>query len=366
MSTRSPDNQALGTVLVVGGCGFLGFHIIRLLLQDPDCGPIVAVSRHPNHNLHEHVTYRACDVTDSVALQSLLREIKPKVIIHTASPRVNDPMAKARHFHKTNTKGTEILLACAAEVSSVKAFVYTSTVNVVAGSPHVNVDEKQALWQPNSKTIPYWLSKAAAEKLVIAADNSNLPTVVLRLPVIYGERDTSFIPFQVAAVDNKQTTTQLGDNKNLFDNVYVGNAAAAHILAAKALLEPSRASGKVNGEAFNITDGAPIPFWDLARTIWRAAGDRTDPKKVTIIPAGLAMVMAHVTEWLFFVFTLGQKQPQALSTLVVNICTQEYSYNINKARQVLGYNPEVDLEGAVQRAVDWELQNRSGKVKEGT
>ena len=360
----SNSEPVLGTVVVVGGCGFLGFHIVRALSQDPACTSVVVLSRQPTKNLQDGVKHYSCDITDLDKTRTLLNEIQPRAIMHTASPMAIDPTAKAHHFHSTNVRGTENLLTCAAEIPSIKAFVFTSTVNVVAGSPHVNVSEQQPLWEPTSKTIPYWLSKAAADKLVRASTSEQLATVTLRLPVIYGERDNQFIPAQLAAYRNKQTGVQLGDNKNLTDQVYAGNAATAHVLAAKALLNPTLARGPVAGEAFNITDGAPIFFWDFCRIVWRAAGDTTELKDVKVIPAWLALQMANVTEGLYWITTFGSKRPKTLNRLTVEFCLRTYTYDISKARRVLGYEPEVNREAVIKKAIEWETA-KEGRVGGG-
>ena len=114
-----------------------------------------------------------------------------------------------------------------------------------------------------------------------------------------------------------------GDNTNLIDTVSVGNAAEAHLLAAAALLDPNRAASRVDGEVFNITDGNPVPFWDLSRLIWRASGDFTPLENVIVIPVWLALGLAITAEWTFFILTLGQKNPKTLNKLVP---TYPYDY----------------------------------------
>ena len=359
MASRSTNSVP---VLVTGGCGFLGFHLIKSLLQDPAYSPIVSVNRNPTVNLQDGAIYRAGSVTDRSFINSLLQEFKPRIIFHTASPRPNDPI-KSREFADTNVKGTSILLECVAESGSVEAFIYASTVNVISGCPHVGVDENGPMWTENSKTIPYWKSKAEADRLVLKSNSSNLKTVSLRLCLILGERDNAVVPAQLDTYNKKQTGVQLGDNKNLLDTVSAENAATAHMLAARALLDP-REAGNVAGEAFNVTDGNPIPFWDLARMIWRAAGDTTELKDVKIVPGWAAMAMASVAEWAFRVFTLGEKRPE-MNTLVVEFCIREYTYNIDKARRVLGYKPVAHLEEVIRRSVEWELRKRGTEGTDG-
>lgn len=357
MAAKEAEAKSLGAVLVVGGCGFLGYHIIRALLKDPTCRPIHALSRTPNSNLQDGVSYHAGDITDAAALHTLLQEIKPQVIFHTASPKSSDFTVKGQDYLDINVAGTKKLLAAAKITSSVKAFIFSSSVMVFAGVEHIDLDESRPLWEPHSKGTPYDQSKAAAETIVHDANCEDLRTVTIRPCLMYGERDNSFVPGLIGV----RTNVQLGDNTNLIDTVSVSNAAKAHLLAATILLNPDRAASRVDGEAFNITDGNPIPFWDLSRLIWRATGDVTPLKDVTVIPVWLALGLASLAEWTFFILTLGQKKPKALNKLVVSHCVRTHTYNINKARQALGYNPVPELENGIKRSVEWEMQKRNGK-----
>ena len=98
--------------------------------------------------------------------------------------------------------------------------------------------------------------------------------------------------------------------------------------------------------------------------IWRAAGDTTERKDVKIIPGWAAMAMSSAAEWAFRAFTLGEKRPE-MNTLVVEFCIREYTYNIDKARRVLGYQPVAQLEDIIKRSVEWELRKRETEGKNG-
>ena len=172
---------------------------------------------------------------------------------------------------------------------------------VFAGEEHIDLDETRALWEPHSKGTPYDLSEAATERLVHEANCEDLRTVTDRPCLMYGERENSFIPGLIGVRPN----VQLGDNTNLIDTLSVGNAAKAHLLAATVLLNPDRTASRVDGEAFSITDGNPVPFWDLSRLIWRATGDMTPLKNDTVIPVWLALALASTAQWAFFILTLG-------------------------------------------------------------
>ena len=299
----------LGSVLVIGGSGFIGFHIVRHLLEEPGISVFV-VSRNPWRNALPSVSYHVGDVSNPSSMRKIVLAIQPTVIVHVACPPMTT--ASATTYEKVIVEGTRDLLAIATDAPSVKAFIYTSSATIAAGSEHINLDETTPLADTCPGSNPYARTKAQADKMVLTAnsfqhldDNLGLLTACIRLPIVYGERDLLTIPGALAALEKKQTRFQLGDGKNMWDFCSADNAAIAHVLVAKAMLasrgDPS--APKVDGEAFNITDGERHHFWDFPRKIWKAAGWEPQPNARTqALPTGLAVIAAIVLEWLFMIF----------------------------------------------------------------
>lgn len=376
MASR-PHIPTLGSVLVVGGCGFLGFHIVRQLLEDPECSSVAVLSRNPNRNCLPTVSYHAGDVANSETVQTLLSQLKPRVIIHTASPLATDRTRDASYYKQTNIVGTQNLLVCAANTPSVVAFLYTSSCSVVAGSEHYFSDENAPLLDASSKENPYVATKAIADALVLAANREpndktklGFHTTCIRIAGIYGERDSQIIPGFLNVLRDGQAIFQLGDNTNLCDWLHVENAALAHICAAKALLAESVGlqPEKVGGEAFLITDDAPLPFWDFARKVWAAAGSEPPRTKTWVIPTRVAMVLVIILEWIYWIATFGTRGPQDFSRHAVEWSCSTKTFSIKKAKKRLGYVPRYQLDDGVKKAVQWALEEypQYAELKKGT
>ena len=79
----------LSHVLVIGGCGFLGHHIVKAFLNHPSHPTISVISRSPTHGLLEGANYHPCDISDQSALESILSTLKPTIVVNTASPLAN-------------------------------------------------------------------------------------------------------------------------------------------------------------------------------------------------------------------------------------------------------------------------------------
>ncbi|KAM0786452.1 hypothetical protein ACM66B_001914 [Microbotryomycetes sp. NB124-2] len=110
----------------------------------------------------------------------------------------------------------------------------------------------------------------------------------------------------------------------------------------------------VAGQAFFITNGEPIPFWDFPRAIWVAYNGHV-PKFIVPLPVGVGLTLASIGET---VTGLMGKTPNLTRGKVVYSTVSRY-YNIEKARRILGYEPIVGLQEGINRAVKWYKENES-------
>jgi sterol-4alpha-carboxylate 3-dehydrogenase (decarboxylating) len=140
--SRPQGPASLGKVVVVGGCGFLGSHIVKYIVErHPQTQVAVLDLRtNSNRNASSNVSYHDADITDLAAIIALFSKLKPDAIIHTASPHFD---LKPEIHDKVNVGGTKNLVK-AAQDTGVKAFVYTSSASVILGAtePLVNADER--------------------------------------------------------------------------------------------------------------------------------------------------------------------------------------------------------------------------------
>ncbi|PNY26298.1 Uncharacterized protein TCAP_03764 [Tolypocladium capitatum] len=347
---------ALGTTLVVGGCGFVGYHLVQQLLLDEECDDVYVLDRNVDRNLHDKALYVRGDVTDSETLRALVAKIQPRTVFHAASPIASLPARKYAEFVETNVEGTRALLAIATDSSAVKAFIYTSTIDVYANPPHTHVKESHPLWPHSNTSNEYNRTKSIADCLVRSANGPRLRTVSLRLGHAYGERQSQGLSEVLDMCSGNRMLIQIGRGDNLVEVVSAGNAATAHILAAKALLDPDRAVGDVDGEAFNISDGAAVPFWHHVRVIWTVARGEDAIRDVTVLPAWIMMAAVLVVEWLLWITTLDTvKPPTVLRRTSLEYCIYSHTYSIEKARERLRFRPFVDHDAVLAHATRWML-----------
>ena len=369
--TDQPPKKSLGSVLIVGGCGFLGHHIVNQLLESFDA-KVTVFDLKTDRYRNSAADYYEVDITSKESVETALKKVEPQVIIHTASPAfVGDEGHNKELYRRVNVEGTENLVKRAGE-AGVRAFIYTSSSSVIHDTVHslVNADERWPVLRAPQQKEYYSETKGIAEKIVLDSNRKygDMLTVAIRPAGIYGEGDMQVVPGFLKAYYGKQTKWQLGDNENLYDFTYVGNVAFAHILAAIALMN-THALGtepldyeRVDGEAFIITNGSPLYMWDFARLVWKAAGDTILPSQVWVIPRDLGLKIASAMEWMCWL--AGGRKPN-LSWKVINVATMTRYFNIDKARIRLGYKPKYDMEEGVLRTVRWIQEQKQEEQRKG-
>jgi sterol-4alpha-carboxylate 3-dehydrogenase (decarboxylating) len=110
---------------------------------------------------------------------------------------------------------------------------------------------------------------------------------------------------------------------------------------------------QVAGQAFFITNGEPMYFWDFMRAIWHeldvSSSSARPKKRLIVLPRGVGMALAGAAEW--WGWLVGKES--AFTRFRVQFSCATRWHNIEKARRVLGYEPEVGLEEGMKKMVEW-------------
>lgn len=142
--TPKESRGDLGRVVVIGGNGALGYHIVNQALESWTTSLVASIDLRCQRNRNEAAKYRECDITDVDALTSALEDLKPDVVIHTASPVASDHTVNKDLYTKVNVDGTSNVIE-ASQKAGVKALVFTSSASVIsdgAGGNILNADER--------------------------------------------------------------------------------------------------------------------------------------------------------------------------------------------------------------------------------
>jgi nucleoside-diphosphate-sugar epimerase len=128
------------------------------------------------------------------------------------------------------------------------------------------------------------------------------------------------------------------------DTVYVDNAALAHLLAADRLAY----GGAVAGKAYFISNGEPLPLWEMVNRILAAAGL---PPVTRSVPPMAALAIGACCEALWNTLRLPGEPP--MTRFVARELATAHWFDISAARRDLGYEPEISIDEGLKRLAVW-------------
>ena len=186
----------MSKIFITGGTGCIGSVTISQLLKDSAIEKIVVATRSNNaaplqlwlgEELDPRIEFVKLDVSDYAAIERVLQEVDPTHIVHLGAYQSPDCSADHTGGMAINTGGTMALFDAAEKLTNLKRFVFASSAAVYGMRsmyPQDIIDEDVVLAPPNH----YGIWKLAGEHLArLFHDNTNVPTVCLRLNTTYGK-----------------------------------------------------------------------------------------------------------------------------------------------------------------------------------
>ncbi|OQR82076.1 sterol-4-alpha-carboxylate 3-dehydrogenase, decarboxylating isoform X1 [Thraustotheca clavata] len=297
-------------VLVTGGNGFLGSHVVEGLIR---IGCTVRLLDLGKSTDVKGVTFVQCDLRDKDQVLKAVEKVD--VVFHCATPSPFSTNKKL--LMDVNVEGTRNLLdAC--EQNKIDRFVFISSSGV-AYEPvdQVNLDENAST--PTAFRDYYCHTKFLAEELVMKRNSQGLRTTAIRPCGMFGPREVYYMPELLAAAKAGSMKYQVGSGSNMTDMTYVGNVVHGLFLAAEQLIPAS----KTCGQAYFITNDSPLLLWDTVGDILMTMG--YNPPSIAV-PVALCSLASSLG--------LTSLSPSKLLQL-----SQNHSYSCAKAKRDFGYAP---------------------------
>ncbi|HSG67366.1 MAG TPA: NAD-dependent epimerase/dehydratase family protein [Bacteroidales bacterium] len=327
-------------ILVTGGAGFLGSHIVKELFH-PD-SPVkpekINVLDLKDYQGDHNVNFIKGDIRDYDTVKKACEGME--AVIHSAAV-IDWGTHSPQYVYDVNVGGTENVIRACQELG-IRFLVYTSSLDALyTGKPLRNVDDHQPY--PKHFHNMYCKSKVFGEQRVMAANNDALKTTIMRPCDIYGPSD----PYHMNALIGMAKTgfyVKLGNGKAKTQHVFVGNMAYAHVLA---LSEMMNGNGKLLGQAYLITDSEPENFFKFFEKIVSKAGYRIWPKNAWI-PWGIAYPLGAISESIAVLARPFVRYNPGLSRFAVNYTSTDYTFKSERAREHFGFLPKYTEEEAIE------------------
>ncbi|HEY0368453.1 MAG TPA: GDP-mannose 4,6-dehydratase [Chthoniobacterales bacterium] len=314
-------------ILVTGGAGFIGSHLVEKLLAgghevsilddfndfyDPVIkrGNIAAVAK--DIRIHE------LDLRNGSAVEQLFGRERFDAVAHLAARAgVRPSIAAPELYYETNVRGTLNLLE-AARINAVERFIFASSSSVYGVSKVVPFSEELHLTQTIS---PYAATKIAGEFLCSTYSHLyKMRIVALRFFTVYGARQRPDLAIHqfTRRIYNGEPINQFGDGSTRRDYTYVDD-----------IIQGVMSALKYDGamwDIFNLGESQTIELRDLIAAIEQALGRKAKINEMPEQPGDVPLTCA----------------------------------DISKAKRLLGYNPTTPLSVGLPKFIDWFLATQAG------
>ncbi len=308
-------------ILVTGGAGFIGSHLVDLLSSTNDVTVLDDFSVGATANLREvprPVRILRTDITDSAAVRAAVSQAE--VIFHLAVVCLRVSISDPMRSHLTNDLGTLNLLMAARD-SAIERFVHVSSSEVYGTSVRESMDEDH----PLNPTTPYGASKAAADTYALSFHHTyGMPVTVVRPFNTYGPREHldgpsgEVIPKFVARALAGKPLLVFGDGLQTRSFTWVGDIVRGIALAAQ--------SDALVGSAINIARAEEVSVLAIAHHLRRMLG-----REVRI---------DHRAE-----------RPGDV---------RRHNAGVERARRLLGFHADVGIEEGLARYLAW-VRSQAGE-----
>ncbi|MFV9510459.1 GDP-mannose 4,6-dehydratase [Tepidibacillus sp. LV47] len=309
-------------ILVTGGAGFIGSHLIDHLLQegheiisidnfDPFYDKNIKLRNIERHFDFNTFNFMELDIRNRDAIFSIFHKYQPEVVIHLAAkagvrPSISDPYG----YVDVNINGTINILDASRDVK-VSKFIFGSSSSVYGLNTNIPFSEEDPILLPAS---PYAATKISGEAIARSYSNCyGLPIVSLRFFTVYGPRQRPDLAIHkfTKMILNQQPIPLFGDGTTSRDYTYVEDI----VNGIKAALKKEVSQYEV----YNLGNDKPTKLIDLVRLI----EEKTNRKAII--------------NWL----------PMQTGDLPITWA------DLNKSRKELGYHPKIELNEGLELFIDW-------------
>jgi UDP-glucuronate 4-epimerase len=319
------------SILVTGGAGFIGSHLVDHLLAEKrwrvtmvdDFNDFYAPEiKRENVRAHEQDrAYRLieADIRERGSLERVFAETEFETIVHLAARAgVRPSLKEPQLYAETNVNGTLNLLELARE-HHVRQFIFGSSSSVYGINAKVPFSEEDPIRQPIS---PYAATKAAGELLCHTYSHLyGIRCVCLRFFTVYGARQRPDLAIHKFArlIDKGQPIPVFGDGTTRRDYTYIDDIIAGVAAAIDYEASPY--------EVINLGESHTVELRELIALLEKELARQAMIDRQPMQPGDVPQTFADIT----------------------------------KARRLLGYNPQTEIEEGVHRFVEWFRSTASSK-----
>ncbi|KAH3891853.1 3 beta-hydroxysteroid dehydrogenase/Delta 5--_4-isomerase type 4-like isoform X1 [Dreissena polymorpha] len=343
-------------VVVTGGAGFLGQHVVGLLQAHADHVTeirVIDVKPYVN-NLDYPATKPVRQFTGNITNPDLVQSACEGAtsVMHVASIVDISLIPDKDLSYNINVVGTRnVIDAC--QKAGVRRLLYCSTCEVVCGHGniyHGNEENTRAQRDGHIYQV-YGSTKMMAEEMVLLENCDSLRTLSLRPVIMYGEEEWRTMARTLSHPFVKKTNRWLTFNchKGSAEHAYVGNVAWSFICAENVMRRDDSAAENVCGQSFFVSDETPnTNVVDFMQPFLKEVGVEAFSWKV---PIWMIIWPLYVLLAILMFVSLFRKVNLAIGLAPFVMGPKVFRFEYNKATRLLGYQPLYSVEESKERTV---------------
>lgn len=310
-------------ILVTGGTGFIGRHLIESLNKEEHEITIYAIDPIQIENVNIIIG----DIRDETNLKETFEKVRPELVFHLAA--IVSYSAPKELMYSVNVEGTKNVVDKCLKYES--KMVFTSSVSVIGRFEGIANEDT-----PCKPFTTYGKTKLEAEKIVVKAYQENgLPISIIRPAPAYGEGSPQYRVLIPSIAKGKLPI--IGSGETTTHQIYVKNLIDALLLLAY--------EKKAEGEIFIAADEETITLKELYYFILDYLGIKREIKHVPVFLAKMAALFSEIKA------RLTGKRPKISREFLETILAHRH-YDISKIKN-LGYKPKYTLKEGMSRTIEW-------------
>ncbi len=318
LSDQDPDRVRNASVLVTGGTGFVGRHLVNMLRSEG--AEVTLLTRRAAPAEPDDVRTVIGDLADTNSLRDAVTAASPDIVIHLAG--YTDPVRDLARSSQAMSENLTATMALAEAAQGIRAFVHAGTGEEYGRQPAPFSEDL-----PPSPLSPYSASKLATTLwLKMMHDSFGFPAVTCRVFLAYGpgQAPPKLIPSAIAAALKGEDFPMTSGRQNR-EFTYVDDLCDALIRAATI---PA-----AHGQILNIGTGEQMQISEVVHLIYDLSESRGQP------------LLGAIPD-----------RPNDM---------QEYAADISRAKAVLGWEPHTSLDTGLRRTIDWARQHGDSPIPIG-
>lgn len=328
-------------IFVTGSTGFIGKFLIKRLIKEKY--KVVALVR--NESAKQSMKKLGVeavigDISNQKEFLDCLKQAE--VVVHLAAIRSN--WGDEKEFNRINSQSIANLFI---KNSKIKHIIITSSVYAMGKLDKLPADETASV---HALDLYGKSKKLAEQKTKECSIKNNIPYTIIRPSIVYGPEDNDLgMIVKMIKLIKEGKFIIIGDGKNLLHLIYIDDLIDGFMKVIKS---------RGRNETYIMASQEPIKLNDLVLLIQK---NLRINKRIKRIPWAVAYIAAMIFETFYNLsyklLPILFKDEPLLSKMKVQTLTENWFYDISKAKKNLGFSPRVSYNAGIKKVVNWYLKN---------